>query len=224
MSNQPPTQPTNIIDTNSMNELAMKMENNLAHATQIINDTLAHSRQLMTQIHHAHQQNQAHYASASSQLSQGQPYEQPTSAQPEESPAIDPVTQAVQNLAQQEQGALQHMQQQAQQHFQQAGQNLQGSAPHQPGEQDQQHQGTHGFAESIASTLHHGVEQGESMIQHMKLEAQKHMHDAEKSIQQSLSSIHHAIEGQGKMFAQQTPQTPSEQNKPAQPPHSAPSE
>ncbi len=216
MSNQPPVQTPHMIDTASMNELATKMENNLAHATQVISDTLTHSRQLMAQIHHAHQQNQANYAQASSHLNQEQP-----NTQPESNAAINPVAQAVQNLAQQEQGALQHMQQQAQQHFQHAEQTLEGSSPQQAPPESHSH-GLHGFAESVASTLHQGVEKGESMIQHMKLEAQKHMHDAEKSIQQSLSSIHHAIEGQGKMFAQQ--QAPDNQNKPSEPPQSTPTE
>ncbi|TDF41462.1 hypothetical protein EYS14_00970 [Alteromonadaceae bacterium M269] len=232
MPNQQPVPPNNMIDTNSMNELATKMENNLSHATQIINDTLAHSRQLMAQIQHVHQQNQAHYEQASSQLQDSQQVPHQSAPGGGTNPVSDPVASAVSNLAQQEQGLFQHMQQQAQQHFQHAGQTLGGSQPQTP--HAEQHHGIHGFADSVAATLHHGVEKGESLIHQMKLDAQKHMHDAEKSIQQSLSSIHHAIEGQGQMFAQQhdaqtqvqgqatSAQVPQAENPPAEPPPADP--
>ena len=231
MSNQPQSPTSSPIDTSGMTELATRMEQNVSHAAQIISDTLAHSRQLMAHIHYVHQQNQANQDHAPEQFSGANNQCAQVPAGSGIPTPTDPVADAVNNIAQQEQGAFQHMQQQAQQHFQHAGQALEQNPMQLGAQTDPNQQSPHGFAESVASTLHHGVEQGENMIQRMKEDAQKHMHDAEQAIQQSLSSIHHAIEGQGKVFAQQQmpaqtpaenslPQTPEQEQTPQQQPPS----
>ncbi len=187
-----------------LQQLVAGLQENLQQANKVIQQSLQQSNQVM---HQLQQQVQNLPAAGTSEDHAGAGSAEPNTGAT--ASGVDTVSAAVQQASEHEKSMFGEMQQYAQQHFQEAEKALHLN----PG----QATSPKGFLQGVSNALH-GVEQlGEQKLGQLQESAHQHMVNAEQAIQQSLHSIHNAIEGQRSAMGQVAPQPAAQEQGAGQP-------